>query len=79
MEIEVFPVPVLLRETGIVRQSEIPSGMLQRNASTIELPLGAHFYSSCHACLIYCTLRWFRKSLTMVDAMLMCKDRAGSK
>lgn len=27
MEIEVFPVPVLLRETGIVRQSEIPSGM----------------------------------------------------
>lgn len=37
MEIEVFPVPVLLRETGIVRQSEIPSAcMLQRNASTIE-------------------------------------------
>lgn len=43
MEIKVFPVPVLLKETGIVRQSEIPSGMLQRDASTIEWPLRAHF------------------------------------
>lgn len=70
MEIVVLPVPVLLRETcivhfGIVRHSEIPSGRLQRNVSTIEWPLRVHFYVSC---MFY--LHWFKKGATIVDAML---------